>query len=485
MIVTPLTAPPAARTDGAEPRKLILVKDTAQPWPAPLPEVSARPVRPPRRWLDRASAWRLHPGDLRAAWVSAIVMFPQAVAFAVMAGLPPEMGLYASIIPVIVAALLGASPRLLSGPNTAVAVMIGAALLPLAAPGSSDYVALAAALTLMVGLTQLAAALLGAGELLALLPAFVSSGLTAGIGAVMIASQLAPAAGLLQTPEAAPPWHSAWYAVLGWDTMNPYALAVAASAVAAGHAAGRLRKCGLPPLVAAMLGGTAVAALLDGLAGPAVAGIERIGRLQVHLLAWSVPSCNWDEWYVLKQLVYSALAISVVGGLQTVVIARAIAGPRAGAAAGHPRRELLAQGTANIAASLTGGFAGSGSFNRTAAHVAAGAQTPAAAVLSSVLLSMLAWLAEPLFAYVALPAVAGTIALVGWGMLRSGCAAIGLDRGFPRAASLATVACSLAFGVESALTLMAVLGFLGLVLAGRAQTLLTGAAPPNPKETST
>lgn len=484
MIVTPLTAVPSAGTDDTEPRKLTLVKDAAQPWTAPLPEVSAGSVLPSRRWLDRARAWRLHPGDLRAAWVSSIVMFPQAVAFAVIAGLPPEMGIYASVIPVIVAALLGASPRLLSGPNTAVAVMIGAALLPLAVPGSSDYLALAAALTLMVGLMQLAAAMLGAGALLALLPAFVSSGLTAGIGVVMITSQLAPAAGLLPVLDA-PPWHSAWYAVLGWDTMNPYALAVAVSAVVAGHMVGRLKWGGLPPLVAAMLGGTAVAALVDLLAGPAVAGIERIGRLQVHLLTWTVPSCNWDEWYVLKQLVYSAIAISVVGGLQTVVISRAISGPRAGASAGNPRRELLAQGAANISASLTGGFAGSGSFNRTAAHVAAGAQTPAAAVLSSVLLLMLAWLAEPLFAYVALPAVAGTIALVGWGMLRSGCAAIGLDRGFPRAASLVTVACSMAFGVESALTLMAVLGFLGLVLARRAHTTLPGAATPNPKGTST
>jgi len=82
--------------------------------------------------MKRLAAWRpaLATGDMRAAWVSAIVMLPQAVAFAVIAGLPPEMGIYASVIPVMLAALLGASPRLLSGPNTAVSVMMGAALLP-------------------------------------------------------------------------------------------------------------------------------------------------------------------------------------------------------------------------------------------------------------------------------------------------------------------------------------------------------------------
>lgn len=409
-------------------------------------------------------AWRLRTGDLRAAWVSSILMLPQAVAFAVIAGLPPEMGIYASVVPVIVSALLGASPRLLSGPNTAVSLMIGAALLPLAAPGGTDYLALAAALTVMVGAIQIVAALCGAGNLLALLPAFVYNGLTTGIGVVMIASQLAPAAGLLPIADAAP-WMSAWSAVLGWGSTNPCAIAVALSAVVAGCVAQRLHLRGLPPLVAAMLGGTLVAWLLDLLLGAAIADIDRVGQLQVLLLPWSVPSFHWDEWYVLKQLAHSAAAIALVGGLQTIVISRPTCG--GDAKAFDPRRELMAQGAANLSASVTGGFAGSGSFNRTAAHVKAGAETPMAAVLSSVLLLLLAWLAGPLFAYIAAPAVAGTIVLVGWGMARTGWSAIRADRGFPRIASLVAVGSAVAFGVESSLTLVTVLGFLGLVLASR------------------
>jgi SulP family sulfate permease len=417
-----------------------------------------------RRWSLATRRARLRPGDMRAAWVSSIVMLPQAVAFAVIAGLPPEMGIYASVVPVIVSALVGASPRLLSGPNTAVSVMIGAALLPLAAPGSTDYLALAAALTVMVGAIQLVAAWCGVGNLLALLPNFVYNGLTAGIGVVMIASQLAPAAGLLPVPDAAP-WLSAWSAFIGAASAKPGAIAVAFAAVLAGHLAQRFPLRGLPPLVAAMLGGTLVAGVLDLLFGSAVANIDRVGQLQVVLLPWSVPSFHWDEWYVLKQLAHSAAAIALVGGLQTIVIARPTCGgdPRYF----DPRRELMAQGAANLSASLTGGFAGSGSFNRTAAHVKAGAETPAAAVMCSVLLLLLAWLAGPLFAYVAAPAVAGTIMLVGWSMARSGFAAIAADRGFARSAALAAVGSAVVFGVESSLTLVTLLGFLGLVLAHR------------------
>jgi SulP family sulfate permease len=165
----------------------------------------------------------------------------------------------------------------------------------------------------------------------------------------------------------------------------------------------------------------------------------------------------------------------VVGGLQTVMISRAVCedDPRLG----NPRREVFAQGMANLSAAFTGGFAGSGSFNRTAAHVKAGAQTRLAGVMSSVFLLAMAWIAGPLFAYIALPAVAGTIALIGWGMLRSGLLGFWPDRGFPRAAALGAVVSALVVGVESSLTLVTLLGFLSLVLAHRRTPAATPKEP--------
>lgn len=404
-----------------------------------------------------AAANHLHSGDIRAAWVSAVVMLPQAVAFAVIAGLPPEMGIYASVIPVIVAALLGSAPRLISGPNTAVAVMLGAALLPLAVPGSAEYLTLAIALTAMIGIMQLAAGLAGAGRLLAVLPPFVSNGLSAGIGLAMIASQLAPATGLLAARDAAP-WLSAWYAALSWNSVNPYAVGVAAAAAAAGLVAGRVKVRRVQPLIAAIVVGSIVAWLLDVLVGANAANLDRVGQLRVALFSWTWPKLNWDEWYIFKQLAHNALAISVVGGLQTVVIARSIAEHS------NARRELLAQGAANISAALTGGFAGSGSFNRTAAHVAAGAQTRSASVFSAFILLALAWLAGPLFSNIAIPAVAGTVALIGWGLLRSGMASLAVDRS-SRAATLVIAASAVIGGLEASLILATCLGFLAVCLA--------------------
>ena len=353
-------------------------------------------------------------------------MLPQAIAFAVIAGLPPETGIHASVIPVIVAALAGASQRLLSGPNTMVSMMFAAALLPLAAPGSRDYGALAAALTLFAGGVQVVLALAGASRLLVRLPAFVPPALTAGIGLVMIATQIAPATGQMAVPDAAP-WRVAYHALLNWPAMNPYAALVAAVTVLAGWLAPR------HALVAACVVGAVSAWVLGVLAGPAVVDLERVGNLRLLAGGTALPAIDWDAWYVLKQLAQGAVAIAVVGGLQTVAIARAL--QRDHGDVFSPRRELLAQGAANVAAALAGGFAGSGSFNRTAAHVKAGARTRAAALLASVFLWGLACVAGPALGHLAVPAVAGIILLIGAGMVKSAAAALARERGGARLAA--------------------------------------------------
>lgn len=393
-------------------------------------------------------------GDLRAAVVSAVVMLPQAIAFAVIAGLPPETGIHASVLPVIVAALAGASQRLLSGPNTMVSMMFAAALLPLAAPGSGDYGALAAALTLFAGGFQFVLAFAGASRLLVRLPAFVPHTLTGGIGLVMIATQLAPATGQMAVPDAAP-WRVAYHALLNWQAMNPYAVVVAAATVLTGWLAPR------HALVAAFVVGAVSAWLMGLLAGPAVVDLERVGNLRLYAGGTALPAIDWDAWYVLKQLAQGAVAIAVVGGLQTVAIARAL--QRDHGDVFRPRRELLAQGAANVAAALAGGFAGSGSFNRTAAHVQAGARTRAAALLASVFLWGLAWAAGPVLGQLAVPAVAGIILLIGGGMVRSAAAALARERGGVRLAAPAGVAAAVVCGPMFALGVVTVCGLVAVV----------------------
>jgi len=170
-------------------------------------------------------------------------------------------------------------------------------------------------------------------------------------------------------------------------------------------------------LVVALVSGTLLALALDGLLGSDTTNLDRVGYMALSLLPFSMPNFSWDQFYVLKQLLQSAIAIALIGALQTVIIARSISSPNDEKS--DPSRELVAQGLGNAVASLTSGFAGSGSFNRSAAHVQAGARTPWAAVLSSVILFGLVFAAGNLLAQVPAAAMAGALMLVGWGLVRS------------------------------------------------------------------
>jgi SulP family sulfate permease len=418
----------------------------AAPAGAPAPAPVALPASAQRR-LRAALRWRPRPEDLRAGWVSALVMLPQAIAFAVLAGLPPEMGIYSSVIPVIVASLLGPSALLLSGPNTAVAVMLGMALLPLGAPGSHEYLVFAATLTAMVGLAQVAAALGGVGRLLALLPHYTSAGLNMGIGLIMLSCQVAPAMGLLASRET-PSWLAPLVYAQRWAETNPWALGVTVAAIAAGKLFERLRKPWMPSLVAAMLAGALAGWLLDLAVGMQVTQLDRIGHLHLQLDVIQWPSFRADELYVLKQLALSAIGIALVGSLQSIIILQSTS---PGADHRACRRELLAQAGSNLSASVCGGFACSGSFNRTAAHIDAGAATRVAAVLSALMLLALALLAAPAFAHISRAAIAGTLALVGWSMLRSGWRSAGRGTRSSRCAALFLGLCVPFAGIETAL----------------------------------
>lgn len=420
----------------------------------------AVPAVPANDVLRKLLRWRPAAGDLRAGWVSALIMLPQGVAFAVLAGLPPEMGIYASVIPVIVASLLGPSAVLLSGPNTAVAVMLGIALLPLAPPSSPEYLLFAATLTAMVGIVQIVAALGGIGRLLSHLPRYTFAGLNLGIGMIMLACQVGPMLGLLNARQL-PSWVVPWVFAHRWDEVNPWAVGVAASALVAGKVAERWRRPWMPSLVAALLAGTLTGWALDLTQGMTVTQLDRIGFLHLHWAVFQWPSFSADEFYILKQLALSAVSIALVGSLQSVILLQST---RQQAGARDCRRELLAQAGSNLSASVCGGFACSGSFNRTAAHVEAGAQTRTAAILSAVFLLALALLAAPAFAYISHAAIAGTLALVGWSMVRSGWKqARSGSRGSRNAALFLGLSVPFA-GIESALLLAVVFTCVGPLL---------------------
>ena len=281
--------------------------------------------------------------DIRAAWTSALIMLPQAVVLAALAGLPPEAGIYASVFPVVIAALVGASPRLLSGPNTAVAVMIGSALTPFATPFGVEYIQLALVLSALVGLVQLFSWLCRAGRLFEIVPDCIVHGVTLGVGMVIVGSQLHAVLGVLSVPGEAP-WLSVWYAAAALDRANGHAVIVAVISVASGCivAHSRLRRW-VPPLIAALAGGSLCAFLFDLAIGSATVNLDRIGHISLLAVPLSLPHFAHDELYVVKQLLQSAFAIALIGALQTVIIARTFAEQTGDSV--NAQREILAQGT--------------------------------------------------------------------------------------------------------------------------------------------
>ncbi|MFG6464769.1 SulP family inorganic anion transporter [Roseateles sp. DXS20W] len=389
-------------------------------------------------------------GDWRAASVSALLMLPQAVTFAVLAGLPPEMGLYAAALPVIVAALLSPSPTQISGPNTAVAVMLGCALAPLATPGSHDYIVMAAALTAAVALVQLLLALAGAGGLLARCPPASIAGLNLGIGGLMLAGQVAPLLGLTAVHDL-PLLSAAWVQLQRAAECNPSALGLASLSLCCGLAWARRGRRGVWAPVVALLAGALATALLDAGWGPAATQLERLGAVRLQWPAWQMPELAGLAPYALKQLAVHAVEIAVVASLQSAILLHSAL---ATVAARDCRRELMAQASSNLVAAAGGGFAGSASFNRTAVHQAAGALTPAAAVLSTLLLVGGALLAAPALARLPHAVIAGTLALVAVQMMAAGWAAALRQPGRRRLMALGVAALALVAGIVPALLLV-------------------------------
>ena len=193
-----------------------------------------------------------------AALTGAVIVLPQAVAFATIAGLPPQYGLYAAMVPAVVAALWGSSRHLVSGPTTAISVLVLAVLSPLAEPGSERYVAMALTLSLMVGLMQLAMGLARLGALVNFISHTVIVGFTAGAAFLIAASQVKHFFGLA-VPRGAAFHETLLFAARHLDEAHLWVALVGLVTLAAGMLARRFVPR-WPYMIVAMLAGSLTAA---------------------------------------------------------------------------------------------------------------------------------------------------------------------------------------------------------------------------------
>ena len=361
------------------------------------------------RWrsrVDRTSARH----DLTAGLTGALIVLPQGVAFATIAGLPPAYGLYAAMVPAVIAALFGSSWHLVTGPTTAISIAVFASVSPLAEPGSADYIRLVLTLTFLTGLFQLAMGLARLGALVNFISHTVVIGFTAGAALLIATSQLNSFLGL--DLERGLPFHEVVYqAASRLGDANPYVVTVGAATLVSGIVLRRL----LPRLhmILALVVGGLTALLLDRLAGGnAVTDITTVGALSASLPPFTLPDFSLGA---LGQVVFPALVVTMLGLTEAVSISRAIAVKTEQRIDGN--QEFIGQGLANLVGSFFSSYAASGSFNRSGVNHAAGARTPLAAVYASVFLIAILAAVSPLAAYLPTAAMAGLLFLVAYGLI--------------------------------------------------------------------
>ena len=348
-----------------------------------------------------------------AGIIGALLVIPQAITFAYLAGLPPEYGLYCAVFVGFLASFFGNSP-MVGGPNTAVAILLGLTVLQFAGRGSPLYTEFVLILSLMVGLIQLCIWLLrGAAVFRYFSPAAIT-GIKVGVGVWLITSALEGALGL--SPLTAQFFYEKFYiALVAWqDLINPYAATISGITIGAGLLL--KRRWPRSYIIGAVLIGSLVGGAIYGWLGPVQSQLELLGHVKLQALPLNLPRLGPQHWLFMEQVVPQAIAIAVLGLAQSLVIARDLKASTVRNLDLH--KEVYAQGMSNVLSPFFSTFAGSGSFNRTSVAMEMGAHTPLAGMIAACAVVLIAWVLGPLLTWLPMPVIAGVMALVGVGMIQ-------------------------------------------------------------------
>ncbi len=357
------------------------------------------------RWWPMVNRDTLR-ADFIAGLTGAVIVLPQGVAFAMIAGMPPIYGLYSAMVPPVVAALFGSSWHLISGPTTAISIVVFATVSQFAVPGSPEYIQLALTLTFLAGAYQLGLGLGKMGALVNFVSHSVVVGFTAGAALLIATSQLKHFFGI-SIPAGESFLHT-WlelFAQLG--NMNPYATLIASVSLAVGIIF-MIFKPRWPGLFVSMI----VASILAAWLGAETHQVKLVGELPRNLPPLSLPDFSLAS---IKQLGSGALAVALLGLVEAVSIARSIALKSGQHINGN--QEFIGQGFANIAGSFFSSYASSGSFTRSGINYTAGARSPMAAIFAAAILLAILLLVAPLAAYLPIPAMAGILLIVAWRLI--------------------------------------------------------------------
>ena len=351
----------------------------------------------------------------------AIVALPLSMAIAIASGATPAQGLYTAAVGGFIVSLLGGSRFQIGGPAGAFIVLVGATV----AAHGMDGLILA---TLVSGVLLALIGFLRLGTFIKFIPFPVTVGFTAGIAIIIFASQLKELLGLtLPGPEPGPlieKFPMLWQAL---PTLSPWALVLSL-----GTAGVILGLKALRPHWPGMLIAVALAAAATALLGLPVTTIgSKFGGIPNMLPAPSLPEMSWAKLVAVLPAAISFTLLGAIESLLSAVVADGMTGRRH-----RSNCELVAQGVANVASALFGGFCVTGTIARTATNVRAGAHGPVSGMLHAVYILLFMAIAAPLAAFIPLAALAGVLAIVAWNMVEKSAIAVLLRSGWGDAAVL-------------------------------------------------
>ncbi len=352
-------------------------------------------------------------GDLTAAVIVTIMLIPQSLAYALLAGLPTQVGLYASILPLVAYAIFGTSRALAVGPVAVVSLMTASALEPLGLTTTVEYVAAAGALAALSGLFLLAMGIFRLGVVANFLSHPVISGFIMASGILIASSQLKHILGINAGGHTLPQiYASIWTALpqINWPTV---AIGVSTLSflfwVRKGLAA-TLRRYGVRAAAASTAARVGpVFAVIGSIAVVWALGLDRAGVKIVGTVPQGLPPVGvpWVGIDMLTLLAGPAILISIIGYVESISVAQTLAAKRRQQI--DPNQELIALGAANIASAASGGYPVTGGFARSVVNFDAGARTPAAGAFTAIGLTMAAVFLTPLLHYLPKATLAATI----------------------------------------------------------------------------
>jgi len=366
---------------------------------------------PFNKWLPEYKNPGVIRADVLAGLTGAIVVMPQGIAFALLAGMPPQYGLYAAVVPCLIAALFGSSRLMVTGPANAISLTTMALITPLAIPESSQYVAYVLTLSFLVGALQLTLGISKAGKWVEKIPHSVIVGFTVGAAILIINSQLGTLLGVSvpRGKSVTETIATVTNALLHnqWQIAAPALVLLTLITIRVWKPLNRY----IPAMLVAVIFGSVVAVMMEA----SFSSIEVFKKVQEIPGAFPPISTPDLSIETLQKLFSAALIMTLLASTEAMAIARAIALKTKDNF--NANQEFIGQGLANVCGSFFSAYPASGSFNRTGVNLASGAKTPLAAMCAAIFLVILLAFVSSLAKYIPYVVIASLLLVVAWNLI--------------------------------------------------------------------